>query len=334
MMNAQQLAAMADGIVATVKEYVGGIVSGIDRRFSEFEARINGIPAGPQGEKGAPGERGEPGHRGEKGDRGEPGERGEKGADADPALIEELVEKAVARVPVIKGDRGEKGDPGPAGKDAEPIHPDTIARMVLEATQKAVAELPKPRDGKDADPVLIEKLVKAEVSTAIAAMPAPKDGEQGPAGKDGRDGKDADLDQVRALVDESVSRVVAALPAPKDGRDGKDADPDVIAAMVSKAVDPITRDIDDLFDEVMRGLEDDRMAFEAAHPGVVVHTHFHGGAKKSAQGESEDESGSIARAIHAVGASIERKLSMPVVPVRDKKGKIVATRRVESLDDA
>lgn len=332
MMNAN-LKAMADGIVATVKEYVGGVVAGIERRFAEFDAKLAGIPAGPKGDKGDRGEkgeqgpqgekgergergekgdqgdrglqgekgeagpigpqgekgdRGEPGLRGEKGDKGDPGERGdpgEKGSDADPALIEELVERAVARIPVIKGDPGEPGPvgpQGPAGRDGESVHPDTVFRMVHEVAQKAKAEI-------------------------IAELPTPRDGEQGPAGKDGRDGKDADPEQIRPIVDEYVAR----------------------------SVEPITQDFADFTDELLRGLEEDRIAFEKDHPGVVVNAYFQSPKTKAAQqDDSEDDPASVARAIYAIGADIKQTLERPVVPVRDKKGKTIAARRVKSLDEA
>lgn len=87
-------------------------------------------PAGPQGEKGEPGKDGE-------GRAGNPGERGEKGAD---------------------------GQPGKDGKDGETPSVDDIAlhferrfsdvllacqQRFAETAQKAVADMPKPENGKD-----------------------------------------------------------------------------------------------------------------------------------------------------------------------------------------
>jgi hypothetical protein len=85
---------------------------------------------------------------------------GINGRDADPEVIRQMVDTAVAAIPKPAdgkdGARGERGLPGesirgevgPAGKDAEPIHPDTVARMVLEEVQRVVASLPRAKDGE------------------------------------------------------------------------------------------------------------------------------------------------------------------------------------------
>ena len=70
------------------------------------------------------------------------------------------------------------------------------------------------RDGKDADPALIRRLVAVEAAKAVAALPKPKDGDKG---EPGRDGKDVDPDDLRALVDEFVARADALRPIAKDG---------------------------------------------------------------------------------------------------------------------
>lgn len=74
------------------------------------------------------------------------------------------------------------------------------------------------RDGKDADPALIRRLVAVEAAKAVAALPKPKDGDKG---EPGRDGKDVDPDDLRALVDEFVARADALRPIAKDGEPGK-----------------------------------------------------------------------------------------------------------------
>lgn len=74
------------------------------------------------------------------------------------------------------------------------------------------------RDGKDADPALIRRLVAVEAAKAVAALPKPKDGDKG---EPGRDGKDVDPDDLRALVDEFVARADALRPVAKDGEPGK-----------------------------------------------------------------------------------------------------------------
>jgi hypothetical protein len=50
--------------------------------------------------------------------------------------------------------------------------------------ERAVAALPKPRDGRDADP----DAIRAMVVEAVAAIPAPKDGDLGPPGPPGPPG--------------------------------------------------------------------------------------------------------------------------------------------------
>lgn len=88
------------------------------------------------------------------------GKDGVPGKDADPETVKQLVAAAVAAIPKpadgkdgvpgARGPAGEsiKGDKGDSGKDAEPVHPDTIARMVLEEVQRAVAALPRAKDGE------------------------------------------------------------------------------------------------------------------------------------------------------------------------------------------
>ena len=48
----------------------------------------------------------------------------------------------------VKGEQGDKGDKGDKGDAAEPIHPDTVALMVREAVERAVAALPVAKDGE------------------------------------------------------------------------------------------------------------------------------------------------------------------------------------------
>ena len=151
---------------------------------------------GPQGERGEKGDAGLVGAQGEKGDTGERGEKGERGADGESADAEALhnqlrldLDAAVKALPVPKdgaagpqgvqgpqgerGEKGERGETGLNGKDAEPVHPDTLARIVLEATEKALAALPKARDGingrdgRDAAELVIRGSV--ELGTTYAA---------------------------------------------------------------------------------------------------------------------------------------------------------------------
>lgn len=86
------------------------------------------------------------------------------------------------------------------------------------ATLRQPADGRDGRDGKDADPELIRRLVAAEVLKAVAALPKAKDGAKGDAGQDG---KDVDPEALKALVDEFVTRAEALRPIAKDGEPGK-----------------------------------------------------------------------------------------------------------------
>jgi hypothetical protein len=67
-------------------------------------------------------------------------------------LIEVQAAKGEKGEPGAKGDKGDPGEPGEPGKNGEPIHPDTVALMVRELVEKAVAALPKAIDGRAGDP--------------------------------------------------------------------------------------------------------------------------------------------------------------------------------------
>jgi integrin beta 3 len=133
---------------------------------------------GPQGEKGERGESGERGEKGEAGHKGDPGERGEKGADGKPGergadgksvtadevmptLLDE-VRKTLDAWPRPKdGADGKPGERGADGKsvtldDVMPILDAAVSKWALEferraqdTLQRAIDNMPKPRDGKD-----------------------------------------------------------------------------------------------------------------------------------------------------------------------------------------
>lgn len=140
-------------------------------------------PKGNAGERGADGVRGEVGPAGEsiKGDPGQPGKDGLDGKSVELDAVSELISievaEAIGKLPKAKdgaagaagtqgiaGERGaggaqgevgpdgasikgEAGEPGRDGKDGASIHPDTVALMVREAVDKAVAALPAAKDG-------------------------------------------------------------------------------------------------------------------------------------------------------------------------------------------
>lgn len=134
------------------------------------------VPKPKDGAAGAKGDKGERGANGKDADPGavraevlkavgelpapKDGKEGAPGKDADPEVVKELVAAAVAAIPKpadgkdgAPGERGPagesiKGDKGDPGADAEPVHPDTIARLVLEEVQRALAALPRAKDGE------------------------------------------------------------------------------------------------------------------------------------------------------------------------------------------
>jgi hypothetical protein len=83
-----------------------------------------------------------------------------------------------------------------------------IGEMVTREVATAVAALPKAEDGRSVTIDDVRPLVDEAVGKAVAEIPRPKDGE---------DGRSFTLDDVRPLVDEAVGKAVAAIPVPKDG---------------------------------------------------------------------------------------------------------------------
>jgi integrin beta 3 len=136
------------------------------------------------------------------GSDGAPGLPGEKGEDGLPGQ---------------KGDTGPEGKPGQDGKDADPA---VIARMVADA----VADIPRPQDGKDAQ-ALIERLVAEHVQKAVSDIeppPGPK-GDPGEKGEDGVGLAGALIDRDGELVVTLTNGTQRSLGAVigKDGCDGK-----------------------------------------------------------------------------------------------------------------
>jgi hypothetical protein len=133
-----------DQIFESVTSYVRRALEPFNARLERLSVDIKSIPAGDKGDPGESikGEKGDPGERGEsvKGDKGDPGEIGPKGD---------------------RGERGESvsGEPGPAGKDGASIHPDTVALMVAEQVSKAVAAMPRAKDGEHGRDALAHEIL-------------------------------------------------------------------------------------------------------------------------------------------------------------------------------
>lgn len=199
-MNTAKLQKFADDVFAAVEGFVRRGLEPIAKRLAALEARVpergeKGDPGergidgkdgrdGIDGKDGAPGERGEQGPQGEEGEagpRGEKGEPGDRGADGiagkdgNPGPAGERGEpgaRGEVGPPGPQGERGPQGEPGPAGP----------AGPAGEPGQKGL-------DGKDADPLVVAALV----AKAVAEIPKPADGRDGRDGEPGRDAYSIDV---------------------------------------------------------------------------------------------------------------------------------------------
>jgi len=217
-----EIKALADSVVANVKEFVSRALVPVFSRLDDFERRLAAIPAGAKGDAG---------ERGERGESGAAGIQGVDGKDGTPGVDGAAGERGVDG---RDGKNGIDGKDGAKGKDFDPTE-------MHAAIAKAVGEIPRPLNGKDADEDAI-------VARVLANIPVPKDGALGVNGKDfdpaemhaaiGKaisalprpsDGKDADEDAM-------VARVLANIPIPKDGAPGRDFDPAELYSAVAKAV--------------------------------------------------------------------------------------------------
>ena len=220
------LSKIAEGLVGPVHDYVKGAVAPMLARLKSLEDWRATMPTGP------------------KGDRGEKGDPGPRGADADPALIEAEVRRAVAALPPPAA--GRDGKDGRDGRDGASVEPETVRALVREA----VAELPPAPAGKDGAPGrdgVDGKDGRDGVDGQRGEQGA--DGKDGAAGKDGRDGRDG-VDGKPVKDGEPGQRGEAGKDgAPgRDGKDGepgergepgpagKDADPEHVRACVERAV--------------------------------------------------------------------------------------------------
>lgn len=168
MIEPHELAALGKSLGRIVKDYVATVLVAVNGRMDILEGRIKGITRGEKGDRGDAGEKGEAGDRGLTGDTGEKGERGiqgetgpigkdgvpgEKGEKGEPGLT--AIGEAGERGPRgekgetgLIGPQGQPGETGQPGQDGESIHPDTISLMVVTEVAKAVALIPKAKDGE------------------------------------------------------------------------------------------------------------------------------------------------------------------------------------------
>jgi hypothetical protein len=126
----------------------------------------------------------------------------------------------------------------PPAKDGEPgrsVDPAEVQSLLSGLVQKAVAEIPKPRDGQSLTVADVAPLIAAEVEKSVKALPVPKDGigvlgalldRQGHLVVTLSDGSVKDLGSVvgrdmdMADVERHIGDVIAKWPRPKDGVNG------------------------------------------------------------------------------------------------------------------
>lgn len=197
---------LADDMIASVRAHVAGAIGALSARLTDFETRLQAIPAGPPGPQGERGEAGPPGEsiRGEAGPQGLPGERGAPGLDGQPGEV------GMQGVPGERGEQGEKGDPGEKGDKGDPGPPGEAGAPGMRGEQGERGEPgeqgPAGVDGRDGAPG--EPGIRGEV---------------GERGEKGEPGESIHPDTVALMVRENVDRAVAALPPAKDGAPGRDA---------------------------------------------------------------------------------------------------------------
>lgn len=255
--------AFGEEIVETVKQFVGKTVDPLLARIGELEQRLAALPTPRDGVDGKDGRDGEPGARGADGAPGERGEMGPAGKDGVPGEKGE------------PGEQGAPGEPGPAGKD---VDPEAVAILVFEGVigkrladlvgveiEKAVAALPKPKDGHSPTAEEMAPLVSEAVQRAAAAIPVPKDGKDG-------------LNAVRFLRDEKGNLVVTM----SDGSvielgpiNGKDADENAILARLLEQVpaqkaDELEFAPDDLADQITDAIKAVAGFVTKAAPEAIV----------------------------------------------------------------
>jgi len=152
------------------------------------------------------------------------------GKNADPALVAELVDKAVAALDV-------KGEPGTS------VSVEDVSPLIEEVVQRHVALLPKPEPGKSVTVDDVQPMLKEMVD----AIERPKDGnrvtvddlapliaEQVAKAVSEIQMPSIDWSEVDKMVGDRVERAVGELPEPKPG---KDADPEQVASLVTQEVE-------------------------------------------------------------------------------------------------
>lgn len=205
---------------AAIAAAVSSAIGEVNVRLASLQAQLDGVKAlapvvGPPGQDGRD---------------GLPGPQGPAGRDVDFGQVQKAIADAVA----VEVERAMTA----FRKDWRDPNPPDLSGPILATVTKALADLPRPtdgRDGKDGAPgrdgtsVTLAD-VQPMIDAAVKALPpAPP----------GKDGTSVTLDDVRPLVDAATARAVAvaikAMPLPKDGLnglDGKSLTPDDIRPIV------------------------------------------------------------------------------------------------------
>jgi len=164
-----------------------------------------------------------PGPPGLPGPQGLPGGNGTVDLIDVESMVETRVQKALAALP-----------PLPSAYEQFHGARELIAMLVKDVVGDAVGRLPT------SPPIDVEPIVLASVEKAVAALPKPRDGQDG-ASVDA----DAVVSTVMALLDARVEKALASLPAPQDGHSVtvEDVTP-LIESAVQKAVEalPVAKD--------------------------------------------------------------------------------------------
>jgi hypothetical protein len=166
-----QVKDLADQVIVAVKGYTSKALADLASRVEQFEAKLAAIPAPLKGDKG------------------------DAGDNADPALVEALVQQHVAKAV-------EAIPPPVHGKDADP-------EQIAIAVTKAVEALPKPQNGKD----VTEEQLTAAVSKHLAEHPIPIP----------KDGTSVTADDVLPQLRVELAKAVESIPKPEKGKDGLNA---------------------------------------------------------------------------------------------------------------
>lgn len=157
------------------------------------------------------------------------GKDGKDGQSVDPEWVRKCIAEEVARIPVPRD-----------GKDGRDVDAAMLETIVSATVDRVLSGWERPADGKSLTPEDVAPLIQSEVTKAVAALPKAKDGrgvhaafithagdlaltfsdgaqeKVGPVV--GAPGKDADMEAIKKHAEDLVARI----PLPKDGAPGKD----------------------------------------------------------------------------------------------------------------